>query len=196
MKKILVLVAIAVVFLPLAQARIQVEGEINPKTISEITVSIIQQGSLEITGSIERANLTLYIPQEGILSQFIEADGESSHEYIYDQYGNKKVLIKWKQLSGNVNYKITTDVKNTAKKFTLTAGTGTQGDSYYLQATKSIVIDDDIRKFAFPYDKSWQRVADMTTDVYKLLEYDISMVGQRKSSDWVLQNKRGVCVEH
>ncbi len=187
---------LAIILLPLAQARIQVEGEINPKTITEITVNIVQEGSLEISGTIERANLTLFIPQEGVLSQIIEADGDSTHEYIFDAYGNKKVLIKWKQPSGIVSYKITTNVKNTAKKFTLDSVVASQGESHYLQATKSIVIDDNIRKFAFPYDKSWQRVADMTTDVYKLLEYDLSMVGQRKSSDWVLQNKKGVCVEH
>ncbi len=197
MKKIFLIAIIVIILLPIAHARIQVEGEINPKTISEITVNIIQQGSLEILGSIERANLTLYISQEGVLSQLIEADGESTHEYIYDQYGNKKVLIKWKQPSGIVKYKITTTVKNTAKKFMLTANVETTSpDNSFLQATKSIVIDDNIRKFAFPYDKSWQRVADMTAEVYKLLEYDISMVGQRKSSDWVLQNKKGVCVEH
>ncbi|MBI4162453.1 MAG: transglutaminase domain-containing protein [Candidatus Aenigmarchaeota archaeon] len=196
MRKLIVAVIIVSFLIPLAQARIQAQGEVNPKTVSEITVNIIQQGSLEITGAVERANLTLFIPQEGVTFQGIDADGDSAHEYIYDQYGNKKVLIKWNKPSGTVNYRITTTVKNTAKKFMPTISVGTNPDPSFLQPTKSIVINDEIRKFAFPYDKSWQRVADMTTDVYKLLEYDISMVGQRKSSDWVFENKRGVCVEH
>ena len=187
------ILALLVLMLPLANA------DLNPKTVSEITARITQEGSLHITGYIEKANITLYIPQDGIVSQDITGDGNFKHTIIYDKYGNRKLLLEWKNPSGIAAYKITTVVNNKAKTLSKAINTGDSvytDASNYLQETRSIVISNEIRKAAFPYTKTIERVAEMTMYVHGLMTYDISLVGERKSSAWAFENRRGVCVEH
>jgi hypothetical protein len=164
----------------------------NPKAMEEMTAVINLGGTLAVSGSIEKANLSLHIPQEGV--ENIVVSGVNSWDYINDKFGNKLLLLEWENPTGLVNYDVKVTVKNRAKHFSSLGDIG--NDPQYLKETATIVITDDIRKMAFPYERSWQRIAELTIAVNKLVDYDINLVGERKDSDWVLRNKRGVCVEH
>ncbi len=169
-----------------------VQAQLNPKAIEEMTAVINLGGTLSVTGSIEKANLSLHIPQEGV--ENIAVTGVNSWDYITDSFGNRLLLLQWSNPTGTISYNVKITVKSEAKHFTDLGDVG--NDINYLKETETIAITDDIRKMAFPYERSWQRIAELTIAVNKLVDYDINLVGERKSSDWVLQNKRGVCVEH
>ena len=166
--------------------------EFNAKAAEEITLKIIQSGELHITGSIDRANLSLYIPQDGIIG--LRVTGADSWEYDYDKFGNKKLLLEWSNPSGVIPYKIEITVKNKAVYFNSLPPIGS--DPKYLVETEDILIDEKIKKMAFPYEKSWNRVAELTILVNDYIEYDIGLVGRRYNSTWVFENRKGVCVEH
>jgi len=169
-----------------------VQAQLNPKSIEEMTVVIKLDGTLSIIGTIERANISLHIPQEGI--ENVVVSGVDTWSYINDALGNRLLLLEWKNPSGTIDYGVEITVKSRAKHFTSLSDIGS--DPEYLKETATIFFDDDIRKMAFPYEKSWERVAQLTIEVNKLVDYDIDLIGERQSSAWVLQNKRGVCVEY
>ena len=66
--------------------------DLNPKSIGQMKVKIVQSGTLEIAGNIQYANLTMYIPQENVESIDISP---GSFKYVYDDYGNKMVMFEW-----------------------------------------------------------------------------------------------------
>ncbi len=177
-----------IIFLLIATAHAQ----INPKSVEEMTAVIHQGGTLSVTGYIEKANLSLHIPQEGIES--IAVSGADSWDYVNDKFSNKLLLLTWKNPSGTINYDVKITVNSKSKHFLSLGDIGT--DPQYTKETDTIIFNDDIRKTAFPYEKTWERVAELTVAVNELVDYDINLVGERKGSDWVLQNRRGVCVEH
>ncbi len=165
---------------------------LNPKAVSEMTATINLGGTLTVTGNVQTANLSLHIPQKGVDSLVVT--GADSWEYVNDAFGNKLLLLKWTDPGGSIAYNVKISARSAAKKFSDLGSIGS--DPEWLRETETIVFNDDIRRMAFPYEKTWERVAKLTTEVNKLVEYDINFVGQRKSSEWVLENKRGVCVEH
>ena len=179
--------AYVILFLSLLSA-VSIAQDFNAKAVEEITLKITQTGTLHITGSMDRVNLSLYIPQEGITD--IKVTGTHSRDYIYDKFGNKKLLLEWSNPSGVVPYKIEITVINKAKYLTSLPPIGS--DSKYLVETDDIIINEDIKKLAFPFEKSWNRVAELTVLVNDYIEYDIGLVGGRYNSTWVLENKKGV----
>jgi hypothetical protein len=170
------------------------QPEFNPKAVQSITLRIVQSGTLEVTGSVSRMNLTLYVPQDGLQGIDVSSSRQVSWKYATDKFGNRIAVLEWANPSGTVTYQLDMTVSNSAKLFNSLPSIGS--DPAYLNRTASIVINDDIRKAAFPFEKTWENVARLTKYVYDLVEYDLSLVGDRQPSDWVLANKRGVCVEH
>ncbi len=190
MKKI---VPILLVFLVFTLSTANAQG-LNAKTIASVNLDIVQSGSLLVTGFANFANLSYYIPQEGVTDVKVTADGDMTWRYINDTFGNRLILIEWTKLTGITNYKIELTVQNTAKHVHGEKQIGT--DDLYLKPTRYIVINDAIRQMAFPYEKSLKHAADLTSFVYNYLDYDLSYVGRNIPSDQVLTEKRGVCVEH
>ena len=162
----------------------------NPKSAEEITVKLIQSGTLIPTGHINYANITLYIPQN---LESIDVAGADSWKYIYDDFGNKLLLLEWNNFDSNKNYRIESIVKNSATH-TTEKSIGT--DDRYTKETSTIIFNDDIRKAAYPYEKTLKKAAELTIFVNKIMTYDISLEKSIKPSDWVMQNRRGVCVEY
>lgn len=190
--KIILLFALtSLIFLPYSFAQ---DADFNPKSVDSITMKITQSGTLEVTGDVQRANLTLYIPQEGLQSLNVASNSQMSWKYSADAYGNRVVVMEFVDPSGTVTYSLESVVNSRAKFVNPTSDI--DYDTRYLNQTKSIVITDEIKKLAYPYERTWDNVAYLTELVYDLVEYDINVVGERRSSDWVLENKRGVCVEH
>lgn len=166
---------------------------LNAKSVDSITLRIVQNGELAVTGDVQHANLTIYIPQEGLKDIKVSSNAEMSWRYATDKMGNRFIALDWQKPSGTVTYSIESLVENSAKSFNPTE---IGNDPRYLNETKSIVINSDVRQLAYPYEKSWENVARLTQLVYDMVDYDSTLSGARKSSDWVLENKRGVCVEH
>ena len=171
-----------------------VNAQLNVKTIESVTLDITQTGTLRINGNVLEANLSYYIPQEGLKSINVEASGDMTWRYTFDAFNNKLVLLEWKKPSGAINYRVEMVVENAAKHTYSDKPVGV--NPFYLKETSSVKIDDSIRQFAFPFEKSMKRAAELTKFVYDYLEYDLSYVGRNVPSDRVLAERRGVCVEH
>lgn len=190
--KLMRIIFITIIFLLLAFS-VNAQ-EINPKTLERVELKIVQSGTLQVSRYVQSANLSYYIPQEGVKSINVSADGDMTWRYTYDEFNNKLILLEWKKPSGTITYSIELIVENTAKHTYTEKPVGT--DPFYLKETKYVQINDAIRELAFPYEKSMKRAAELTKFVYEYLEYDLSYVGKNVPSDQVLQEKRGVCVEH
>lgn len=189
MKKLLPILLVFLVFASVAHAE-----QLNAKTLDSVDLEIVQSGSLLMTGFTNFANLSYYIPQEGVQDVKVTADGDMTWKYTNDAFGNRLILIEWTKLSGLVNYKIEMTVQNTAKHVYGEKQIGT--NDLYLKPTRYIVMNDQIRQLAFPYEKTLKHAADLTAFVYNYIDYDLSYVGKNVPSDQVLIDKRGVCVEH
>lgn len=188
MKKMFLILLLILIFSATAHA------QLNAKTMDYVKLQIAHSGTLRVTGSAERANLSYYIPQDGVLGIKVAADGDMTWRYVSDPFGNRLVLLEWKRPQGTIGYSIELTVENRAT-YTPTEKPVGKND-FYLQETSYIKIDDNIRQFAFPYEKSMKRAAELTKLVYDYLEYDLSYVGKNVPSDRTLIERRGVCVEH
>jgi len=182
---------ILIILLLLSSASLALD--INPKAVESLQLKIAQSGTMDIIGSISSMNLTMYIPQEGIESISVEA---GSWTFIRDEFDNRLLLLKWDNPSGRVHYRVETVVKSNAKHlYSSDYSKGIGNDFLYLKETNSIVFNNDIRKLAYPFELSLEKAASLTILVNEIIEYDESLRRERKPSDWVLANKRGVCVE-
>ncbi|MBI5347686.1 MAG: transglutaminase domain-containing protein [Candidatus Aenigmarchaeota archaeon] len=161
---------------------------INPRSMHSLDVTIIQSGSMNISGNIHLLTLSLYIPQENV--EDIRVSPES-WTYSTDRYGNKIILISWQNPSSAVEYRVETLVKNSAQQlekiYPIKDG--------YLEETNQVVFTEGIRQAAYPYEKSPERVAELTKWVYGYMSYDTNVSGQ-KDSGWAFINRRGVCTEY
>jgi transglutaminase-like putative cysteine protease len=164
--------------------------DISPKGIEQLKLRIIQSGSIEVTGSVSVMNLTVYVPQEGVESMDVYAD---SWQLISDEFGNDILLLEWDNPKGLIDYSVDIVVDSNAKHVYSKGAIGS--DPFYLQETDTVVFNDEMRKLAYPYEKSLEKAAELTILVNQLVSYDDSLAGEKKPSDWVLANKRGVCAE-
>ncbi len=164
---------------------------LNPKQVTEAKFRIVASGSLAASGNVDYINLTINIPQEGVERINITADTWS---YINDEYGNRLVLMEWKNPSGAIQYRVETIV--TSKARVLQQAKPISSDTRYLKENDQIRFTPELRKIAFPFEKSLERAVELTAWVHDYLTYDLSLVGQLKPSDWIYENRRGVCVEY
>src|SRR3989338_5920397 len=141
MKKALLILLILLALASSANAQ-----QLSAKTIESVTVEIVQSGTLRVSGTVLTANLTYYIPQEGVKSVEVNADGDVTWSYTFDAFGNKLVLLEWKKPTGSVDYRIKLNIENKAKHTIGNKPIGT--NDLYLKETSSIQIDDNIRQFA------------------------------------------------
>lgn len=163
---------------------------LNPKQVSEATFKIVQSGTLRVAGNVNAINLTLNIPQEGVLNISVDAD---DWKYVNDEFGNKILVLQWKNPSAETSYKTEIIVKNRAH-FQNEKPVATAPE--YLKENEQVKFTPEIAKAAFPFERTVKRAAELTKWVNSYVAYDLSIVGQLKPSDWVYENKRGVCVEY
>ncbi|MEM7819208.1 MAG: transglutaminase domain-containing protein [Candidatus Aenigmatarchaeota archaeon] len=187
MKKIFFIISILLIISNYSFAQ-----TLNPKSIVELKLKIIRSGYLS-TNNVEKMNLSIYIPQENIESIDIFTDG-GTWKYIYDKFGNKIVLLEWRKPKGIIKYSVETIVKNSAKHLSYEKQIGS--DSDYLKETETIVFTDELKKVAYPYEKTLKKVSELTNWVNKYMTYDISYTGKNLPSDKVFLERHGVCVEY
>ncbi len=163
----------------------------EPKSIETLNINITLSGRLVMNGDISSVSLSLYIPQEWVRSITVTPD---TWDYGYDSFGNRIVAITWQNPKGSVDYSVETIVEGGARHVFAESPIGES--NAYLNETGITVITTEIREKAYPYEKSLKGVAELTVWVHSYLTYDESLFGQIKPSDWVFENRRGVCVEY
>ncbi len=163
---------------------------INPKNIDSSIVRITKSGMLQPAGSIQSATLTFYIAQNGLQSINATPDG---WEYTTDASGNRMIRVHFRNLNKPEPYSITQIVKTDAQR--LPASTTIDSDEKYVKESSGAQITTDISSAAYPFERTLKGVAEMTSWVHDYVEYDKSIFGANRPSDWVFANKRGVCVE-
>ncbi len=181
-----------VIFLLLATA---VHADLsNAKTIETIRVRMVQSGTLRVAEPSLKANVSYYVPLEGIVNIDVTGTGDMTWKYINDTFGNKLVLMEWKKPEHDVHYNIEMVIENNALHTLKDKQVGS--DPNYLKQTAHVVIDDKIRELSFPFERSMKRATEITQFVFDYIDYDLSYLGKNVPSDQVVLEKKGVCVEH
>ncbi|MBS3053993.1 MAG: transglutaminase domain-containing protein [Candidatus Aenigmarchaeota archaeon] len=165
------------------------EDSINAKRITDATFHIVKSGTIKVGDSFDSANLTVSVPQKGIQSLKVNAQ---SWRFINDSNGNRVLLLEWKSRSADVTYEVDMTVKN---KAIYTSMKKLGSSDAYLKPNSQITFNDKMRDAAFPYERTMERAAGLAIFVHDYLTYDLSLAGELKPSDWVMENRRGVCVE-
>ncbi len=189
MMRVIYLMAILLLLVAVGHADLS-----NAKTVETIKVEMIQSGTLEVRGNVLKANLTYYIPMQGIKSIDVTSNVEMDWSYINDSFGNRLVLMDWRKPNQDIVYEIRMILENEAVHIRKDKTVGT--DNSYLRQTEHIVINDDIRELAFPFEKTMEKATEITQFVFDYMDYDLSYIGDNVPSDVVVEEKKGVCVEH
>ena len=174
---------------------------INPKEIGSATIMLTKGGTLTPSGSIQSASLSLYIAQASpCLPQQTSQECQQSisvtpddWEYATDDNGNRMVRIHFKDMSKPQSYSVVQVVKTSSQR--LGADATLDSDSAYTAETSGAQITPNISAAAYPFPRTLAGVADMAAWVHGYVRYDRSVFGLNEPSDWVMANRRGVCVE-
>lgn len=170
-----------------------------PQLASRVVANITDRGQIEVSGGrIISLELNSTIPQP---APYQSVDTE--HATVIDAEGNYLAQIKAQNPESPYSYEIFSKVTTTSR------GTYSLPESYtippeaqmYLQPAKGMQSGDpQIRELARSITanstSSWEAVSRLAIWVHNYVEYDESQVGLSRDALWVLENKRGVCVEY
>jgi len=193
MKKLIFIALVLLLCVPVFAQDSQLN--INPKQIDYMKVKIIQSGYITASGAVKSASVILSMPQEGVESRNVASSASGfSWKAVKNKFGNDQISLEWTNPSGKVDYIVETAVVSNAKG--VASEKRLSSNPEYLKENKQIIFTDDMRKIAFPYENSLRKAAELTIFVNNYVDYDLDLAGQLKPSDWVLANRRGVCVEY
>lgn len=151
---------------------------LNPSSAGEATLLIVKSGSVSFLG-MSNANLTMPIPQDGIQStEVLGADWE----IINDAHGNAELLLRWNRSFSGGDYEIRITVKNYASYSTGKALAGSEAP-----ANESMQLPRAPRTL--------EGAAGLSSFVHGYVTYDLNLTGANEPLEWILENRRGVCVE-
>jgi len=150
---------------------------LNPAAAEEATMLIVKSGNVSFSG-LNVANLTMPIPQSGI--QSMEVSG-ADWSVIRDAYGNSALLLSWNRSYRGGDYEVTIVAKSRAS----------YSDSKAM--TKLIVANSGVLPRTAP--RTLEGAAELSSFVHDYMAYDLNLTGANKPLDWILDNRRGVCVE-
>jgi len=188
---VFILILSAITFADFRQITKSEKLILNPKQVTEAKFRLVSSGTLATSGSIDRLNLTLNIPQDGVEDIKVTAD---SWKYVTDKFGNRLVLLEWKNPRGIVQYRV--EITVTSRASMLLQEKTIASDPMYLKENDQVRFTPELRKIAFPFERSLKRAAELAIWVNNYIYYDLGLVGELKPSDWVYENRRGVCVEY
>ncbi len=193
MKKLIFIALVLLLCVPVFAQSNQLN--INPKQIDYMKVKIIQSGYISASGAVKSAAVILSTPQEGVESRnVVSGTSGFSWKVVKNKFGNDQISLEWTNPSGKVDYVVETTVVSNAK--TAASEKQLSSNPEYLKENRQIIFTDEMRKIAFPYENSLKKAAELTIFVNRYVDYDLNLAGQLKASDWVLANRRGVCVEY
>jgi len=172
---------------------------LEPKLVKSIDADINDNGKVTvIDGSAHYIQLNLTLPQNTDY-QFVEYGGETST----DSDGNSRVNIITKKPSNPFDYSISARVETSERKTNFLPTEYKIPTNYqrYLESSELAQSDNDLIKqkaleLTQDYGTDFEKVAALAIFVNNYLEYDWDILGQKKDALWVLENKKGVCVEY
>lgn len=172
---------------------------VEPKLVEELKATVQDSGTVTIVdGSAYEISLNLTVPQSTS-----NQDVSSFVSRVVDDEGNEFAAIHETDPPNPFDYSALTQVFVRARK------TQSLPDSYevpqdyarYAKPTPQAQSDSQrIRELAESITANatsdFERLALLSIWVHENVEYDASLIGQKRDALWTLDNNRGVCVEY
>ncbi len=173
--------------------------ELNPALVSSSSVILEENGSVAVSpGVFYSLSMNLSVP-----SNLPYQKVQSAQEPRKDANGNSYFLITAKGPNDFFSYSRQIAVQVLARETaSLPENYSTPAEySKYLPPTaRTQSADPEIKKYAAAATEGaktpFEKVARLAMFTNSLITYDESVVGQKKDARWVLDNRRGVCVEY
>ncbi len=192
-KKTLILTAL---FLTLFSSALAID---KPKSLNHLEAVISTSGTVKVIGGEMKSleiNSTIPQPTETQKVNYFNNTIKASD-------GDTISHIKRDNPEEPFNYTIITGINNSRQKITSIPNSYSLPSYFakYLESTEKIQSDDpEIKQFAKKITKNattdFEKLALLASWNHKNVDYDMSMIGQKKDASWVLENQKGVCVEH
>ena len=173
-------------------------SNLTPALVSEVNFTLRQSGLVEATGgSMSSLEVNVSIPGN-YPYQTASYDGR----VVFDEYGNSIATIHEPSPPNPYRFDVISR-GTTRERITTSLPTSyqiPQEYSIYLRPSNEIQSDDsEISRLAATVTANstddWDKIVKLTKFVNSYVTYDKSLVGQEKDARWVLENRRGVCVE-
>lgn len=171
----------------------------EPKLVSEITTTLDQGGSISVRGgTMYSFALNVTIPQDTSY-QDVEMDADT----VLDSEGNRLAVVSADKPVMPFEYGLDSAITTRERTTTFLNSSYLVPDDFvgYVQSSETVQSDHPAMKSMAEWitansSSDFVRIAKLATWVHDHVTYDLSLVGQRKDAVWVLENKRGVCVEY
>lgn len=171
----------------------------NPELVNGMDFEMVESGVISATsGGMTDLRMNTTLPQR---SDYQEVDYSGST--VADRDGNMLASIREAAPPNPFHYEIrsTGSVRERiTRELPRSYSVPQEYLRYTLPGPKVQSDDPEIRRVAQEVaansSDDWERVARLAIYVHGLIEYDAGYTGQEKDAKWVLQNRRGVCVEY
>jgi hypothetical protein len=182
--------------------RVSAANITNPQIVNEMRVNILERGFIDTNGTVYNLELNISIPQEDEYQKIEQFDVEDSfgpcetqfcsYKFIFDNYGNKILNIKWKDPVGRVNYTVNSTVvvtrrgdieKKNLKEFIEPTSLVQSSDSEIVKLASSARGND--------FDK----VSYLAKWIGENIQYDTVYSDVNLSAKEILSVRKGVCKE-
>jgi hypothetical protein len=176
---------IFIIYTPFAKA-------INARTIDSIEVEIVKSGTI-YSNAIREIELSLYIPQEGIEEIDVFPN---NWEFTTDEFGNKMVLIKWKDPSSVETYEIKLRVKNFAKYFENLKREEWEFEVRAKKMTNLTYANEEMEKLAYANESIIEKIGRLNLWVNENIRYKFEELKEiTKSAEETFKDREGACGE-
>lgn len=166
---------------------------IDSKAIQMFDIEFVKSGTLSFTGSIDEADLKLYVPQEGLKDLQVYPN---SWKYAEDDLGNKMVQIHWSNPSAEEKYEVKMHVVNSAKYFENISVENWKFAEEAKRETNLTKSNDEIREWAYAQETDLEKTVRLTMWINQNIKHEFEEMKERtESAEWVWRNRKGACGE-
>lgn len=187
-----------VLLLILLLALVSAQSIDDPKLVKSISLTIDEGGSVIANTKLYEINITLTLPQE---STYLTAD--YSVDTVTDGQGNVLATIYQENPPNPFSYVVSTQLESRERTLASLPQEYELLSEHLRYTLPTDHVNSDspeikglAKRITANSSTDFERVAKLAIWTHNYIEYDISLVGQKKDSEWVLQNKRGVCIEY
>jgi len=197
MKKVLIFVLLLLLPSPVFSVNIT-----NPQTVNSMKTEVIEKGTLEVNGKVNRIELNLSIPQDDFYQKMeslevSDSNGNCntnacSYNFVDDKFGNRVLKIIWKNPSANINFKVSSILSVRMRK----SLENKLIPEFLLPTNLVQSTDTEIAELASKArGNDFERVSYLAKWVIQNIEYDKVYSDVTLSAKEILKTKRGVCKE-
>ncbi|MFC2175003.1 transglutaminase domain-containing protein [archaeon] len=171
----------------------------EPKLVNQLDSIITQGGIIRVTdGELYTVSLNSTFPQQTGYQSV-----QTANNFITDSEGNKLVTLSHDDPDNPFAYSLKSTVSTRARTTDSLPSSYGVPDEFlqFTRASDSVNSDTTgVKELAQEITRGSEtdfgKIALLAIWVHNYIDYDLTLVGQRKESDWVLENKKGVCVEY